>query len=68
MASTPEPIEGFTFYTRAETAAILGASTRQIERWVAQRRLGCTRLGARTLHTPEQIAAFVKANTFEAAS
>lgn len=56
----------FVFYDRQETAEILGASTRQIERWVAQGRLGFVRMGNRTLHTPEQIEAFVAASTTEA--
>ena len=63
MASPQEPITGYTFYTREEAARLLHASTRQVERWVAQKRLGFVRLGNRTLHTPEQIEAFVKAST-----
>lgn len=63
----------YTFLTRKETAEHLGGpecqiSERQIERWVAQGRLGYVRMGNRTLHTPEQIEAFVAANTVEAAN
>lgn len=58
----------YTFYTRKEAADMLGATERQIERWVAQGRLGYVRMGNRTLHTPEQIDAFVAANTVQAAS
>lgn len=59
-------MDNYTFYTRAEAADVLGATPRQIERWVAQKRLGCVRMGVRTLHTPEQIEAFVQASTIEA--
>lgn len=55
----------FVFYDRQETAEILGASTRQIERWVAQGRLGFVRMGNRTLHTPDQIEDFVRASTVD---
>lgn len=68
MATADEPIVGYTFYTRSETAALLGVTTRQIERLVGRGVLGYVRIGGRTLHTPEQIAAFVRASTVEAAS
>jgi excisionase family DNA binding protein len=66
MASADEPVTGYTFYTRKETADLLAASTRQVERWSQQGKLGCVRMGNRTLHTPEQIRAFVEASTHAA--
>ena len=61
-------MDNYIFYTRQEAADILQCTTRQIERWCAQGRLGFTKMGNRTLHTPEQIAAFVEACTHEAVS
>jgi excisionase family DNA binding protein len=66
MASANEPLTGYTFIVRKETSQILGATERQIERWVAQGKLGYVRMGNRTLHTPEQIRAFVEASTHDA--
>lgn len=59
-------MENYIFYTRQEAAEILQATPRQIERWCAQKRLGCVRMGNRTLHTSAQIEAFVAASTREA--
>lgn len=50
-----------------EAAEYLGCTTRQLQRWIVQRRIDHTRLGNATLFSPEQLDAFVAANTHKAA-
>ncbi|MFI1950962.1 helix-turn-helix domain-containing protein [Streptomyces xinghaiensis] len=58
----PEPEQRWLFIP--EAAAYLGASERQVRRWLAQKRIPHTRLGNRVQFTHEQLDAFIAAHTF----
>ena len=68
MSAIPAPLIQFEFLDNEQTATALHATRRQIERWTYEGRLGHVRLGNKTLHTPEQIAAFVESCTIDAAA
>ena len=47
----------------AETAEMLCVSRSEVYKLVAERRLGCVRVGTRILFSEQQIEAFVEAST-----
>jgi len=49
-------------------AAYLGVTSRQLKRLVANRRIGFTRLGQRTVFSREQLDSYLATNTFDVAS
>lgn len=54
------------WYRKPDAAAYLGSTERQVSRWVAQRRIGHTKLGNEVLFSKEQLDAFIEANTVHA--
>jgi len=51
-----------------DAADYLGCTKRQLQRWVQQRRVPCTRMGNETLFSPQQLDEFIEACTFRPVS
>ena len=53
----------YEWMTYPEAAIYLGATERQVRRWVGQGRVPCTKLGLRTLFDAARLDEFVRDNS-----